>query len=336
MKLRTTPYILTALALATHVVGEVAPEITIIAEGYNLVTKLPCIACPFLYQDTSHGTDTAWTQRKDSSALLLNISLPIPPTHLTINSGPFLSPSHPSPPKVYAPQILLDTSVEDLASLVATDTLDTPGGAFFGLSYAYSVHRLPRPSAGLLFRFDVLELWTDLTTPATTIPLTDESQKMLEVVLLPRPVLSAGDASPSWEIVRAELVPRGVERTAQQGRRTMWFLDWDENGKKGTASHVLNSAEGSLIDYATSGVWSLFIFILAIMALFIVMIIFVIFACGWNKDDYRQAQHGKRKGVSRGSGTWGANDVEKARRFRSAEELGIRSGGTVVGVGKSD
>jgi hypothetical protein len=71
------------------------------------------------------------------------------------------------------------------------------------------------------------------------------------------------------------------------------------------------------------------------MALFVVVCLFIIFGCGWHKDDYERAQHGKRKSSS-GKGTWGGHDIEAVRRFKTPEELGLRGSGRVVGVGKSD
>ena len=59
-----------ALFLFSHINAEVAPEITTVAEGYNLIAKLPCIGCPYLYQDTSKGKDEPWTERKDDNALV--------------------------------------------------------------------------------------------------------------------------------------------------------------------------------------------------------------------------------------------------------------------------
>jgi hypothetical protein len=50
--------------------AENAPEITIIAEGYNLIAKLPCVSCPFLYQDTIDGRDGVWKTREDDNALV--------------------------------------------------------------------------------------------------------------------------------------------------------------------------------------------------------------------------------------------------------------------------
>lgn len=61
------------IAYLTFVLAEVAPEITIVAEGYNVIAKLPCAGCPYLYQDTSKGSDEPWTQRKDQSALVCAI-----------------------------------------------------------------------------------------------------------------------------------------------------------------------------------------------------------------------------------------------------------------------
>lgn len=59
-----------ALELFRGVVAGVAPEITTVADGYNLIAKLPCIGCAFLYQDTSKGENEAWTERKDDNALV--------------------------------------------------------------------------------------------------------------------------------------------------------------------------------------------------------------------------------------------------------------------------
>ena len=59
-----------ALALLGHAVAEVTPEITTVAEGYNVIAKIPCIGCAFLYQDTSKGKDEPWMQRKDDNALV--------------------------------------------------------------------------------------------------------------------------------------------------------------------------------------------------------------------------------------------------------------------------
>lgn len=58
-------------ALARTVINTVAPEITTVAQGYNIIAKLPCVGCPFLYQDTSKGSDEGWTTRTDESALVM-------------------------------------------------------------------------------------------------------------------------------------------------------------------------------------------------------------------------------------------------------------------------
>jgi hypothetical protein len=64
------PILSVALTLLSNVVAEVAPEITTVTEGYNFVAKLPCVGCPFLYQDTSKGIDEPWTEREDQDALV--------------------------------------------------------------------------------------------------------------------------------------------------------------------------------------------------------------------------------------------------------------------------
>jgi hypothetical protein len=338
-----------AVAVIRYVAAEVAPEITTVAEGYNVIAKIPCIGCQFLYQDTSKGKDAPWAERKDDNALvdetsssynlvlhadvpqLLNVSLPFDSAHLSINNAPLLAGSKILP-RIYVNQILLDTSKDDMDKLVASNQLDSLGGAYFGASYSYSLSSV-KDSSALMLHFDIMELWTDLTSPPLTIIMDKEEQKILEVVLLQRPLLSAGDPASAYEIIRASLVQRKDVRKPMKMR--MWFHDWDANGKKGTATHIVNSASTSFVDYISSGVWSLFVFILAVMALFVVVCLFIIFGCGWHKDDYEQAQHGKRKSGS-GKGSWGGNDIESVRRFMAPEELGIRGSGKVVGIGKSD
>lgn len=62
------------LAIVTFVIrnvqAEVVPEVTTLAEGYNVVAKLPCIGCPFLYQDSASGQDEGWKVREDENALV--------------------------------------------------------------------------------------------------------------------------------------------------------------------------------------------------------------------------------------------------------------------------
>jgi hypothetical protein len=110
----------------------------------------------------------------------------------------------------------------------------------------------------------------------------------------------------------------------------MNFHDWDAHGEKGTSAHLVSSASDSFLRLITSGVWSLFVFILAIIGLFVVLCLFCIFWCGSAVEyEYEKAQSGKRRA--------GASDVENVKgRFMTAEELGLRSGARVVGVGKSD
>jgi hypothetical protein len=62
--------LIAALFLIKNAAAEIIPEITTLAEGYNLIAKLPCIDCPFLYQDTSAGEDGPWKSRQDENALV--------------------------------------------------------------------------------------------------------------------------------------------------------------------------------------------------------------------------------------------------------------------------
>ncbi|KAF7573476.1 hypothetical protein PtrM4_083810 [Pyrenophora tritici-repentis] len=210
-------------------------------------------------------------------------------------------------PRIYVNQVLQDVSKDDINKIIVSNQLDELGGAYFGASYQYSLHRV-KDSQARVFQFNVMQLWTDLTTPPLTVVLDQPGQKMLEVVLLPRPLLSSGDPANSYEIVRAGLVPRSPESGAKtskgSGKVSMWFLDWDDNGKKGTATHTVNSASSYFVQFLSSGMWALFIFVVAVIALFVVVCLFCIFACGWHDDDYEKAQYRKRKtgGGERGMG----------------------------------
>jgi hypothetical protein len=186
------------------------------------------------------------------------------------------------------------------------------------------VHNAPH---ALLLLFDVFEIWTDLLSTDLTVQLSDPKQMVVEIVLLQRPLLSPGDPAHAFEIVHARLVPR----SSSGNMRTMHLHDWDVHGEKGTPAHLVSSASDTFVDYISSGVWSLFIFIMAVIALFVVLCLFCAFGCGFRRDEYEyeKAQFGKK---------WvGASDVENVKgRFMSAEELGLRSGARVIGVGKCD
>lgn len=224
--------------------------------------------------------------------------------------------------------MLSDTSTSDLAALLDSDSLDESGSASLGLSYSFSLSRLPKSEA-LLFHFDVFEAWTDVVEPPVTISLRSEGQKVVQVVLLEKPLMSPGDPGPAHEIVRAELVSRSS--LSNRNLRTMKFHDWDEHGQKGTPAHLVSSASDASMNYITSGVWSLFLFIMAVIGLFVVLCLFCIFGCcgGFGGDEYVRAQHGKKRGTR--------DDAEKGKgRFLSAEELGLRGGAKVVGVGKRE
>jgi len=59
-----------ALSQIMRSAAEIAPEITVVENGYNVVAKVPCLGCPFLFQDTSDGLNKPWTERKDNNALV--------------------------------------------------------------------------------------------------------------------------------------------------------------------------------------------------------------------------------------------------------------------------
>jgi hypothetical protein len=321
------------LGVVARVSAEIAPEVTTLAEGYNYIAKLPCIDCPYLYRDTSNGENGPWTDRIDENALLLNISLPLDASHLSINNAPLLSGSS-SLPRIYASQVLQDYSTSDLHSRIDNDDLDTAGPSF-GLSYGTSVSHVTNSTA-LVYRFNIFSLHFTLPEQAaTTIMLSSSRQKVLELVLLPRPLHSAGDAGSGWEIIAIRLSPR-EKKGSKRRMRMMMFEDWDEFGRRGSPAHFLSSGSSGVVRYAKSGVWSLSFTILGAMVAFVVLVLGVVYAVEKYSGEYSQARQGKgRRSASKGSGSW--TDVEAAKgKFSSAGDLGARVGGSAAGVEKSD
>ncbi|KAI8943190.1 hypothetical protein NX059_001219 [Plenodomus lindquistii] len=318
-----------ATILIYHVVAEIAPEITTINSGYHIIAKLPCTACPYLSQPASQdkNKNAPWTKTPDvENALLLNITLPFSSNpHLTINTATLLTPS-PILPKIHANQVPLSLSSSDLASMIESNDLDTPGSASFALSYAYSLNAISNSPNALLFHFDVMEMYVDVPGQDVTVVLDAPAQKMLEILLLRRPLLSAGDAAPSYEMLRAELVSR--DRGARRMRK-MWYRDWDENGRVNTFAHFVACVKGGFVRYVNSSVWALSIFILALMGLFVVVCSLCCLAMG-EGHAYEKAQARKRM-RSRG---WVREDEER-ERGRGDLETGRRMEG-LLGVGKSD
>ncbi|KAJ4351229.1 uncharacterized protein N0V89_006568 [Didymosphaeria variabile] len=342
MILRTASLI-TTLGLLYVGTAEVAPEVTVVEEGYNYIAKLPCPGCPFLFQDTSEGENEPWTERKDNNALLLNVSLPYDSAFLTINNSPLYSGTRILP-LIYANQVVQDFSADALSEALSSGQLEAShetnlGGGFFGLSYRHSLRTVQTSKniEALLFQFDVVALHSDLTTPPLQFKLDDPAQKMLQVLLVQRAVLSAGDSSHSFEILSVKLVPRADLNHL----RTMHFLSWDANGEKGTFSHYISSLTNSFIAFLSSGFWTLLGFIMAVIVVFVVVCLMCVFGWEYWKDDYEKAQQGKQRRKSSVKG--GRVDVETGvgkmkGRFKSAEELGLGlpNRGQVVGMGKSD
>jgi hypothetical protein len=333
MTLGFTSIAVLLLNAVARTVADIAPEITTVVEGYNYIAKLPCIDCPYLYQDTSAGENGPWTSRIDNNALLLNISLPFDATYLSLNNGPLLTPSSVLP-RIYASQVLSDYSTADLSASISNEALDT-AGPLLGLSYGYSVRPVTNSSA-LVFRFNIFEAYFPLASPPITIKLDDHKQRVIELILFQRPLYSPGDVGPAWEIVTVRLEERD-KMGSKRRMRTMEFLDWDEFGRKGSPAHLASTTSDWFVRHISSGFWSLSMFILGALVLFVVICVAAVLGWDWYSGDYEKAQSRKGRSRSGGSGGWTGTDVEKAKgRFLSASELGMRGTGNVVGIGKSD
>lgn len=282
--------------------------------------------------------------RNTNVVQLLNISLPYDSAFLTINNARLYS-SNRILPLIYANQVVQDLSTDQLSTALDAGQLEAShesnlGGGFFGLSYRHSLRRVKTRQnlEALLFQFDIIELHSDLTSPALRFKLDDAGQKMLEVLLIQRPLLSASDLSPSFEVLSAKLVPR----TSLSHERTMHFLAYDTHGEKGTASHALSYGTSFLTDFLSSSFWALLGFVTAVIIVFIVVLLMCIFGWEFWKDDYEKAQRGKRRKSSvkvvRADVETSVGTEKMKDRFKSAEELGLgfASRGQVVGMGKSD
>lgn len=207
------------------------------------------------------------------------------------------------------------------------------------MSYRHSLQKIrtDKDLDALLVHFDIAELWSDLTIPSLQYKLDDPAQKMLELLLIQKPLMSAMDPAPAFEILSAALVPRSQ---SLQEQRTMDFLSWDAYGERGTAAHALNYGTSSFSDFLSSSFWALFGFVLTVVIVVVVVCLICVFGWGFWTDDYEKAQMGKqRRSGGRSGGSFGKSDVEAGKgrgRFLSAEELGMRGTGRVVGMGKSD
>lgn len=276
-------------------------------------------------------------------AQLLNISLPYDSAFLAVNNAPLYSGNRVLP-LIYANQVVQDFSNDQLLTARDAGQLEAShesnlGGGSFGISYRHSLgHVKTRNIAALLFHFDVIELHSDLKSPALRFKLADAAQKMLEVLLIQKSLLSAADPSPTFEILSVKLVPRA----SLSHERKMHFLAWDTYGQKGTPSHALSYATSSLTDFVSSSFWAL---LGSVMASIIVLIVVVLMCVlGWEfwKGDYEKAQQGKRRKSSAKNGRMdvetGASAGRMEGRFKSAEELGLglASRGQVVGMEKGD
>lgn len=320
------------LGLITQVFANAAPEVTTLAEGYNYIAKLPCVDCPYLYQDNSNGENGPWKDRVDDNVLLLNISLPLDAAHLSINNGALLTGSS-TLPRLYASQVLQDFSAADLHTRIDNNDLDTAGPSL-GLSYGTSLSRITNSSA-LVYRFNIFSAhFTPAGHLPTTIPLSSSRQKVLELVLLPRPLHSAGDPGTSWEIVRIGLSAR-AKKGSKRPMTMMMFEDWDEFGRKGSPAHALLSSSSGVVRFAASGFWSLSVAILGFMTAFVVLVLGFTYAVERYNGVYHQAPKGNERSMSKGCGSW--TDVEAAKgKFLSVGELGGRIGGSNAGIEKSD
>ncbi|KAL5403493.1 hypothetical protein PMIN03_009843 [Paraphaeosphaeria minitans] len=254
---------------------------------------------------------------------LLNISLPYDSAFLTINNAPLYSGNRVLS-LVYANQVVQDFSSDQLSTALDAGQLEAShesnlGGGFFGLSYRHSLRHVETSNlAALLFQFDIIELHSYLTSPALRFTLDDAAQKMLEVLLIERPVLSAGTPRPG----------------SRYSARSSFH--------KGTASHALSYGISSLMDFLSSSFWAILGFAMAVIVVFIVVLLMCIFGLEFWKDEYEKAQRGKRRKSSvksvRVDVEIGSGMGKIKGRFKSAEELGLEltSRGQVVGMGKSD
>lgn len=274
----------------------------------------------------------------------MNVSLPYDSAFLSINNARLYTGQRILP-RTYANQVVQDFSVDELSASIASGQLEAShetnmGGGFFGLSYRQSLRTI-RTSQGreaLIFQFDIIELYCDLTKPPLQYKLDDPAQKLLQLMLVERPVMSASDPAPAFEILDAGLVSRSQNPpTRLTSLRTMHFLNWDSYGEKGTTAHALTYGATSFLDFLGSSIWVLIGFIFAIMVVFSLVCLLCIFGWGFWSDDYKLAQWQKHRRTRIAMD----GDVEMGKRkmrgrFKGPEELGLAERAQVVGLGKND
>lgn len=270
----------------------------------------------------------------------MNVSIPYSSNTIFINQAQ-IWPQTSTRPHVYANQVLLDISPADLQTIISSGQLSTSheaghgggAGGFFGLSYRQSLRPIPKHQA-LVFQFDVVDIFSDQPNPPFTQALNDPEQEFVQMIILEKSVMSAFDPVPSFEIVKADLVPR-KQNVPRQLPELMSFNDWDAFGRKGTLSHFFSSLGSWMLEFMTNSTLGLFFFMLGVVMLFVVVCIIVIFGCDPCADEYEQAQHGKSSGKK--SRRQHSGDVETGGlRFKTPEELGLLGKGRVVGIGKRD
>ncbi|OCK78891.1 hypothetical protein K432DRAFT_426936 [Lepidopterella palustris CBS 459.81] len=327
-----------------------APDITVVQEGFSLIAKLPCISCPFFMPHPGKEHKTYWSKDLRDNVLLLNITMTPQSNYLLIN-GQKIYPLPSELPKIYASQRSGDISIHDLRRMIENEELDfnekyEVNQVEFGISYDYALFTLAGSSA-IVLHFDVIGLFKDLPDEKVSLALDIPQQQLLEVVLLQKPIISALEP-PTFEIVRADLVPRdeaAINHTgsARPGHTIMQFLDWDDFGRKGSFSHGLLYGGHSFALFFDSD-WIIMIIAISSMiaAAFAIYAIYQL-CLTFYRDDYEYAQQGKAAASRRTKGeermkdrerAW--EDEEKGLGVVGIEELRAIRRGHLAGVTKHD
>ncbi|CAI6332761.1 unnamed protein product [Periconia digitata] len=310
--------------VAQVVRAQVAPEITVVEDGYNVVAMIPCVGCPLVYQDTSKGKNKGWSTRQDQNSLLLNVSIPYDSAHISINDAPLYS-GRQNLPLIHSSQVVSDLSSTTLSEIITTHQLSssipltTTSSIAFGISYRMSLQDLalspakpkksksnydpPLPLSAKLLHFDIFEIHSSLTVPPTAYPLDRKEQKILQLILLQNPLYSALSPSPTYTLHDAKLIPRPHAIKPPANQKTMHYLSWDAFGRKGTPTHFLSRIAVGFAEWIASGIVAVLIFVVGIVVVFVGGVLLCSFGRSFWRGEYESAQVGKRRrGATLGAG----------------------------------
>ncbi|KAF2133708.1 hypothetical protein P153DRAFT_280453 [Dothidotthia symphoricarpi CBS 119687] len=211
-----------------------APEITVVESNKNYLVKLDCVECPFAVWDSS--SEVSWQTPPQDNALLLNFNIDAQGTALLLN-GKRILPLDPMPLDVKAPQVAANQTHE-------IAEIDEGSQHDLSLQYEHSLLRDKEPGK-FWVQFNV----TGWVLQQTTVVHMDKVDQKLVQVLLHKEANGTDLRIEEIQVVARE--DRKQPYRMKCGRpaivkTTFDPAEWDEFGKFGTWSRIMNLVLGNL------------------------------------------------------------------------------------------